>query len=84
MSYLQKRKPYTYGSMLLQTVDMILGRVQAPWEDPETSKQLLKPLGIFKKAVLGLIARDPAQRCSIQAFQTACRRCLSNTMTNTT
>ena len=63
----------------MQTTDMVLGKAKAPWEDPTTSKQLLRPLGIFKRAVLGLLHRDPTQRSTIQAFLEATRRSLVNT-----
>ena len=63
---------------------MILGDRQAPWEDPETCKKLLRPLGIFKTGVLGLLARDPAQRLTIHSFQQACRRSLANTSVTAT
>lgn len=55
---------------------MILGEAAAPWEDPDTAKALLRPLGIFKGAVLRLLERDPSQRMSIHDFQQACRRLL--------
>lgn len=62
---------------------MILGNQPAPWEERETARDLLRPLGIFKQAVLGLIERDPAQRTSIHTFQRACRSSLSATATTT-
>ena len=63
----------------MQTIEMILGDRLAPWEDPETARELLRPLGIFKTGVLRLIDRDPAQRSSIPMFQQACLRSLANT-----
>ena len=67
----------------MQTMAMILGNEPAPWEELDTSRAMLRPLGIFKQAVLGLIDRDPAQRTSIHAFQRACRSSLSSTATTT-
>ena len=64
---------------VVQTMDMILGKAPAPWEDPQTARALLKPLGIFKPAVLGLLRRDPAQRDTIKTFLEASRRSLANT-----
>ena len=70
----------TYTSAwVLQIIEMVMGERQAPWEEPETARSLLRPLGIFKPGVLGLINRDPAQRSTIQKFQNACRRSLANT-----
>ena len=54
---------------LLQTIDIILGKRMAPWEDPVTSRALLRPLGIFKQHVLDLVPRDPAQRSSLHRFK---------------
>jgi hypothetical protein len=64
--------------VLVQTIAMILGEKLAPWEDPETSQALLKPLGIFNKAVLGLLKRNPVERTTIPQFQRSCRRVLSH------
>ena len=69
---------------VVQITEMILGDRQAPWEDTKTSKKLLRPLGIFKTGVLGLLARDPAQRLTIHSFQQACRRSLANTSVTAT
>ena len=66
------------GNGWMQTIEMILGKRFAPWEDPETSKALLRPLGIFKAPVLHLVARDPSQRSSIPRFKQSCLRSLSN------
>jgi hypothetical protein len=60
-------------------MDMILGESPAPWEDKETGRLLLRPLGVFKPAVLSLLRRDPAQRGTIQEFLDATHRCLANT-----
>lgn len=71
-----------YGSQcgeFVQTIEMILGETPAPWEDPQTGRALLRPLGIFKTGVLGLLARDPAQRSTVHKFQQACMRSLANT-----
>jgi hypothetical protein len=57
---------------------MILGEQLAPWEDADTAQALLKPLGIFKKAVLGLLKRNPQQRTTIPQFQKSCRHVLSH------
>lgn len=73
------RSPRIDRHVMLQTIDMILGNKEAPWEDAATSRALLKPLGIFKSGVMGLVARDPEQRSSIFQFQQSCRRSLSNT-----
>ena len=73
---------YGYRSQcgeFVQTIEMILGETPAPWEDPETGRALLRPLGIFKTGVLGLLARDPAQRSTIHKFQQVCMRSLANT-----
>ena len=64
---------------VLQTIDMILGGAAAPWEDGDAGRLLLRPLGVFKSAVLGLLRRDPAQRSTIQKFLDASRKCLANT-----
>ena len=64
--------------MCLQTIAMILGQKNAPWEDPATAKELLRPLGIFKAHVLDLIARNPAQRSSILHFKQSCLRNFSD------
>ena len=64
---------------LVQIIEMILGEEPAPWENPETARRLLRPLGIFKTGVLGLLKRDAAQRSTIHKFQQACRRSLANT-----
>ena len=63
----------------MQTIEMILGDRHAPWEDPETARELLRPLGIFKTGVLRLIDRDPAQRSTIPMFRQTCMRSLANT-----
>lgn len=63
----------------VQIVDMISGKVKAPWEDPETAPSLMKPLGIFKKAVLALLARDPSKRMSLRDFKEECSRALVRT-----
>ena len=77
--------PLTYVCGWLQTISMILGERPAPWEDPATSRALLRPLGIFKAHVLELVARDPSQRSSIRRFNQSCLRSLSNsTITPTT
>ena len=62
----------------LQIIEMILGDVSAPWEDPATCRAMLRPLGIFKVGVLRLLERDPSKRSTIHQFQQACRRSLSN------
>ena len=59
-------------------MDMILGKRLAPWEDTATSRELLRPLGVFKAPVLELVARDPSQRTSIPRFKQSCLRSLSN------
>jgi hypothetical protein len=64
---------------LVQIIETILGEQKAPWEDPEISKELLRPLGIFKPGVLALVAWDPSQRSTIRTFRQACMRCLANT-----
>ena len=68
---------------VVQTIAMILGEQPAPWEEPATARELLKPLGIFKQAVLGLIERDPANRTSIGNFRKACRSSMAATSTQT-
>ena len=57
---------------------MILGKRLAPWEDPTTSKALLRPLGVFKAPVLDFVARDPSQRTSMPHFKQSCLRSISN------
>ena len=70
---------------VLQTIDMILGDTAALWEDGEAARLLLRPLGVFKPAVLGLLHRDPVQRSTMQKFLQASRKCLANTsITNST
>ena len=69
------------GSM--QTIEMILGDMPAPWEDPATSRAMLRPLGIFKVGVLRLLERDPSKRSTIHQFQQACRRSLAHSTTTT-
>ena len=64
-------------------MDMILGKRLAPWEDPATSRELLRPLGVFKAPVLELVARDPSQRTSIPRFKQSCLRSLSNSTITT-
>lgn len=63
----------------VQAVDMITGEQMAPWENPKKARALLRPLGIFKSGVLGLIHRDPTKRSTVHKFQQACLRALSNT-----
>ena len=58
---------------------MIVGELDAPWEDQRTARALLQPLGVFKVGVLGLLERDPNARSSIHAFKQACMRSLANT-----
>lgn len=71
--------------MCMQVIEMILGVRQLPWEDPDTGNEQLRPLGIFKMAVLKLLARDACKRSTVQQFQLACRRALANTsLTNST
>ena len=63
----------------VQAMEMIMGDLPTPWEDAGTARALLKPLGIFKAGVLGLLERDPAQRSTIYQFRQACMRALANT-----
>ena len=65
--------------MLLQTIAMVLGTEEAPWEAPATSAALLNKLGYFKKPVLALLDRNPAERPTMAEFLQACRRVLSHT-----
>jgi hypothetical protein len=66
---------------LLQTVAMILGEEQAPWEDETTAGSLLKPLGYFRKPVLALLSRNPLERPTMEEFRLGCRRVLVNSTT---
>ena len=68
----------------MQTIAMILGGTPAPWEDPVTSRVLLRPLGIFKTGVLGLLKRDAAQRSTIHEFQQTCLSSIANTSVTAT
>ena len=58
---------------------MIVGDALAPWEDGEAAQLHLRPLGIFKPAVLGLLHRDPLQRTAIHKFLAASKRSLGST-----
>lgn len=64
---------------VLQTMSMILGEVPAPWEDPNTAPAIVESLGHLKKPIMGLLERDPEKRLSVEDFQRACRRMISNT-----
>ena len=65
--------------VLLQTIAMMLGEEEAPWEAPATAPALLKKLGYFRKPVLALLDREPIERPSMAEFHQACRRVLSHT-----
>lgn len=65
----------------MQIEQMILGERQAPWEDPEAQRALLRPLGIFGKDVLKLLARDPTKRSTIHSFHHGCRHHVDITST---
>lgn len=62
---------------------MILGVRQLPWEKPDQQHEYMRPLGIFKLAVLKLLARNPSRRSTVNQFQLACKRVMANnSMTN--
>jgi len=50
---------------------MLVGDDTLPWEG-DLHAQVRGRLGPFKKAVLRLLQRDPAQRGSMESFHAAC------------
>jgi hypothetical protein len=61
--------------------EMILGEKLAPWENEDTN--MLRKLGMFRRAVLAMLERDPEKRASIGEFLHATRGILSRTLTST-
>lgn len=66
----------------MQVVDRIEGimGLQLPWEG-SLSPAVRMQLGIFKSSVLKLLARDPAERPSMEEFCLSCDRVLAGTTT---
>lgn len=58
---------------------MILGDIEAPWEDKRTAPAMFKSLGNLKQPIMGLLDRDPNERSTVSDFLRACRRMVSNT-----
>jgi hypothetical protein len=57
---------------------MIVGDVNAPWEQEETAGAIFKRLGHLKRAVLALLDRKPENRPTMAELAAACRRLLSS------
>lgn len=56
----------------LQVYAQLLGKEQLPWEGDRMTSDNWKKLGIFRPHVLKLLARDPAERMTMQQFAAAC------------
>ena len=57
---------------------MLLGEEPLPWEG-EPGQARLSMLGLFREPVLRLLQREPRQRCSVQAFHSACTQIFAAT-----
>lgn len=70
---------------MLQAMDQIQGQngMVLPWEDAEKAQQVRDKLGKLKRHLIGLLARDPAERTSLEDFCRACARVFSSTSTIT-
>lgn len=68
---------YTIQGLLMQAMDRIQGLngLQLPWEGTLTPA-VRRQLRVFRGTVLKLLARDPAERPSMQEFCTSCDRVL--------
>lgn len=59
----------------------ILGEQPLPWEKgADSARPLLRRLGMFRGAVLGLLERDPSLRLSVPDFISRCRSVLERTL----
>ena len=69
--------------MHVQVMDRIEGMngQQLPWEGTDLTPAHRRRLGVFKASIVQLLARDPAQRPSMQHFCDSCNRVLAGSTT---
>lgn len=65
----------------VQVAAQLRGDKELPWEGERLCQKTRRQLGIFCRAVLGLLHRDPAQRARMDDF---CDTCNDVVMSSTT
>lgn len=70
--------------MHVQVEAQLRGDVPFPWEAGSLRSDTRRQLGVFRKPVLELLRRDPAERASSQDFCAACLAIVSKSTTTTT
>lgn len=65
----------------MQVRAQLRGEADLPWEGSRLA-DAAKQLGVFKKAVLGLLRRDPVQRATVEDLCGACNDVVASQTTS--
>lgn len=66
-------RPLTMTSFLgVQVYAQLLGEAELPWEGARLTLEVQRQLGVFRRPVLQLLAREPGDRISLRQFARDC------------